>query len=47
MEEDPHMSFEREEKVYAKLSRDPNELANCAVRDIFSADSYVWEEIKK
>jgi len=47
LEEDPHISFEREEKVYARLSRDPNELPNCAVRDIFSADSHVWEEVKK
>jgi len=47
LEEDPHISFERDEKVYARLSRDPNELENSAVRDIFSADSYVWEEVKK
>jgi len=47
LEEDPHITFKREEKVYARLSRDPNELPNCAVRDIFSADSYVWEEVKR
>jgi len=47
LEKDSHITFEREEKVYAKLSRDPNELPNCAVRDIFSADSYVWEEVKR
>jgi len=46
IEEDPQVSFDKTGEVYGKLGRRAEELKNCAIRSIFSADSCCWEIIK-
>lgn len=46
IEEDPRVNFDKTGKVYGKLGRRADELKNCAIRSIFSFDSYCWEIIK-
>lgn len=46
IEEDPQVSFDKTGEVYGKLGRRAEELKNCAVRSIFSADSCCWEIFK-
>ncbi|MCI5791017.1 MAG: hypothetical protein MR239_03935 [Clostridiales bacterium] len=46
IEEDPRVNFDKTGKVYGKLGRSADELKNCAIRSIFSFDSYCWDIIK-
>lgn len=46
IEEDPNISFEKEEQVYGKLSRTVEMLDQSRVRSIFNPDSPSWENVK-
>ncbi|MBD5099835.1 MAG: HNH endonuclease [Clostridiales bacterium] len=46
IEENPKLSYEKNEKVYGKLGRNLQTLEHCEMREIFGADSCYWETIK-
>jgi hypothetical protein len=46
VEEDPKMSLEKTDNIYAKLGRSAEGLESCTIRSIFSFDNYCWEAIK-
>lgn len=46
IEEDPHITYDKTNNVYGKLSMNIEELRNSTTRVIFSFDSYCWEIIE-